>query len=509
MKMLLILTLFLTVQNAIAQTVDVSSSYNGVIQEGGGVIIGLGNRRFIFTASHLSQGSNLDIKVNHRPISAQIKGRLSYNEYDFEMFEVPLELAPKTHAEWDPQRQEFFSTYNYSEDAKIKDRPFKANPFVNLTPCIVPATNADIILVFNSKNDFSGRYGGNFEKEQVQRLPIVICPRSLIVSDITKQLILDTALFPGSSGNPVYKKISPQDNRDTLLGLASATDSLTFRSYYVDRSIIKHVFKSYLSGANGALGYAQWIMGTTEPYELYRTFGGPVLVSEIEGKMLRSSTGRANRGQTGRANRGQTGKANRGQTGDLGITSNEFVFDYDVLAEGQGLILGGRRALGFKYNGINLEANLASYYWLQGKAYEVIWHDEPDQRKALSINYINAGNGELRIKNVGTKSFSADLILQIIRKGNFLIIFDRHSQGGVQIDMTIAKLKDILFIPFTFLGQKYRVDLRSLFLLDISENNYNFDINQAKKSRIVRFLRSQTKDIDDFFRTFSFYVEEP
>lgn len=510
MKIILfILTLF--AQTVRAQTVDVSSTYNGIKEEGGGVIVGFGNRRFIFTASHLSQGDGLSIKVNHNPVEAQIKGRLSYNEYDFELFEVPYESAPLVHAEWNPQRQEFFSTYNYTGGSHQKGQSFNANPHINLTHCLT-AVNP-VILVFNSQYDFSNRYSygqEGYQKGQFQKLPIPhMCPiRDLIVSDITKQFVSDVPLFPGISGNPVYKRLSPQDKKDALLGLASATDSLTFRSYFTDRSIIKDVFKNYLNGANGALGTARWIMGKTAPYELYRTFAGSALVSEVEGKMVRGSTGRANRGQTGRANRGQTGRANRGQTGDAGITSDEFVFDYEALIGGQGLMFQGRRALGFRYNNISFEANLASYYWLKGKSFEVIWQDEPDKNKALAIHYINMKDGWLTLRVVNTNS-PIEQMLKIGRKAQILIIFDPYSQNGVRIDMSIAKLKDVLFVPYTFMGHKHLVDLRSLFLLDISENNNNFDFNQAKKSRIVRLLRIETKDIDDFFRSESFYIEEP
>jgi len=502
-----VLTLFLTEQTVYAQIVDISSTYNGIKEEGGGIIIGFGKRRFIFTASHLSQGDGLSIKVNHNPIEAQIKSRLSYNDYDFEMFEVPYESAPQVHAEWNPQRQEFFSTYNY---LNRPEQIGNSNPYIILTACL--QSTETLVLVFNSQHDFSNRYSTGqegYQKKQFQKLPIPYsCPDKYLPADITKQFTSNVPLFPGISGNPVYKSLSPQDRRAILAGLASATDSLTLRSYFTDRSIIKEVFKSYLGGASGTMGSARWVMGTTAPYELYRTFGGSVVVSEVEGKMVRGSTGRSTKSQTGRANRGQTGRANRGQTGDTGITSDEFVFDYEALIGGQGLMFQGRRALGFRYNNMSFEANLASYYWLKGKSFDVIWQDEPDKNRALAIHYINMNDGWLTLQPVNGGHSNIATTLKIGRKAQFLIIFDPYSRDGVQIDMSIAKLKDVLFVPYTYVGHKHLVDLRSLFLLDISENNHNFDLNQAKKSRIIRVLRIESKDIDDFLRSESLYVEE-
>lgn len=465
-----LMLLFIFVFQASGLTVDVQSEYEykneygkkeKIVESGAGVLTEYFDpvtrqiRKFVFTSSHLSQGESVQIKIKDGRTNIQgfqVIGRLADNKYDLEIFELKDLKTQKVHAKWDASLNEFninafynvesiglgsprddvpsiFIAYgNFNEKEESKNNPFSP------------------ILALTSSQDFS---------QFLFTIKSGIRPNQLVRDDgplreasLLKQIVAPTFVVAGMSGSPVFRRFKSLDAKDALIGLTSQYDLLANRSYYVSQQAILDLFRDYI-GENeertprrGLKGLCKWefIDGQT-----VRVFG-----SSAEAIHAREQSGRANRGDS--------------------ASGSRLKMDYSKLGSRLGMTYNGEAIIGFRINNMNVEANLASYYWIlenpQAKV-EVIRHN------AMALSLINIPNTELK--------FSSNLIIK--RNGNELSICTADDCALIK-NLAKEEVKDVVYKK---VGSKF-VDLRALFLLDLSVGPQIPNLKSALKQRKIQLI---------------------
>ncbi len=224
-------------------------------------------RYFVFTASHVSQGNNLEIQLAKKKIKLEAVGRLADNLHDVEVFEVAGELispddllatyiSPQnevfTSFRWNPSDGRLFLTgaarnhfsFAYKKSAWrflspevfFVDRarePFTENSFIPVAPWV----NGK--LKEPDTNEFS-RYS-------VSHVPF------------GNELIANASIAKGMSGSPLIRAYNIAiDSNMVIDGIVSRKLRGFDQAYFISNAQMDSVFKNYMRGQRGLLDDVRW-----------------------------------------------------------------------------------------------------------------------------------------------------------------------------------------------------------------------------------------------------------
>jgi hypothetical protein len=421
-------------------------------------------RYFLLTASHVSQGQELNVDIDVKPV-----GRLANTLFDLELIEVVPNNLP--------------------------------NDFLQSLPWIEPQSG----LIFAIRG---------ISSENI---------RNIGFSGLREQghwLISDEVLPKGASGMPIFSHEGYLGQHLSLIGLYLSSERYFPRSFFASRHAISKIVRAYFAGERGQMENLEWSLRhglLTRSSEIVQ-----------EAMFLVSAAGRGMRGDGGRGMRGDGGTSTNEVKTDLSLMnwlavqrsgghfsadpSQEFSVDFSMAIQNEPVIAFVQSC------GNQGQAYLAAEWENYAKYHAKIHNTQPYQvvldgagllvelRRRLSavlmreINVSDTVNMSLvngvRYNSSVALSFSFDRLRISYKDSDGDHFTAELDNRGVQFGK--SKFEPVLVLVGDRSGHRYFIDLRELFFTgtkDISNPCGTYS------SRVDISIRRETDHQISLFRT--------
>lgn len=427
--------------------VQISSSYQTDAGDftqinGSGTLVQIGDKKFVLSDSHLSQGvKDLAIRlIDGSFVDVKLGERLADNNSDLELIEVSGEkLKPALT----------FNDGKFSAPAEEKELSdfFPVAGYSYIAPA-VPWVSGDIHPWY-PRERLKKSYGGSTLNDNAVEGPREIAGGYETVSDV--------GIRPGQSGAPM---LHVQNSKIILEGLCKGYNRFYDQAYFSTQNEIKNLVVAFQQGKRGQLNNTRWKFGKFT----YRDFGNGTLetVSQITpaGSIVH-------------------GEAGNGASGDGGKNLLPELKPQDLH---QGMIYEGKEIYGFhvkfpnaKLNDKSVEldvyADASALLWVQklkdqGSAVEITPIANAAPIFAVIEKYLPAKNDKADGACLVDKGKLRDGILRI------RLPYDSsdttHSLQSLQFDLK----KNSPFVEFTSkTGKHYKIDIRGLSYAPVQDLN--------------------------------------